>query len=80
MNLAGAFKTEEAMLAFRDVDLERIFLWRLKAGESERLIPQALPLSRCDGFLLDDMDATVCWNSLAGTAQVSAGIATTIAN
>ena len=64
--LANAFHTEEAMLAFRDVDLERIFLWRLKAGESERLIPQALPLSRCDGFLLDDMDATVCWNSLAG--------------
>jgi signal transduction histidine kinase len=64
--LARAFRTEEAMLAFRDVDLERIFLWRLKAGESERLIPQALPLSRCDGFLLDDMDATVCWNSLTG--------------
>ena len=64
--LATAFRTEEAMLAFRDVDLERIFLWRLKAGESERLVPQALPLSRCDGFLLDDMDATVCWNSLAG--------------
>jgi signal transduction histidine kinase len=64
--LANAFHTEEAMLAFRDVDLERIFLWRLKAGESERLIPQALPLSRCDGFLLDDMDATVCWNSLTG--------------
>ena len=64
--LANAFRTEEAMLAFRDVDLERIFLWRLKAGESERLTPQALPLSRCDGFLLDDMDATVCWNSLTG--------------
>jgi signal transduction histidine kinase len=64
--LARAFRTEEAMLAFRDIDLERIFLWRLKAGESERLIPQALPLSRCDGFLLDDMDATVCWNSLTG--------------
>jgi signal transduction histidine kinase len=64
--LASAFRTEEAMLAFRDVDLERIFLWRLKGGESERLIPQALPLSRCDGFLLDDMDATVGWNSLTG--------------
>jgi signal transduction histidine kinase len=67
--LANAFHTEEAMLAFRDVDLERIFLWRLKAGESERLIPQALPLSRCDGFLLDDMDATVCWNRLAGSGS-----------
>jgi signal transduction histidine kinase len=67
--LATAFHTEEAMLAFRDVDLERIFLWRLKAGESERLTPQALPLSRCDGFLLDDMDATVCWNSMNGSGS-----------
>src|SRR5260370_8985335 len=25
-----------------------------------------MPLSRTDGFLLDDMDATICWNSLAG--------------
>jgi signal transduction histidine kinase len=64
--LANDFRTEEAMLAFRDPDLERIFLWRLKAGESERLIPQGLPLARGDGFLLDDMDATVCWNSLNG--------------
>jgi hypothetical protein len=34
--LAGDFRTEEAMLAFRETDLERIFLWRLKAGENER--------------------------------------------
>src|SRR6266581_270742 len=45
---------------------ERIFLWRLKAGESERLVPESMPLSRTDGFLLDDLDATICWNSLAG--------------
>src|SRR5260370_405976 len=43
-----------------------IFLWRLKAGESERLVPESMPLSRTDGFLLDDLDATICWNSLSG--------------
>jgi len=64
--LANVFQTEEALLVYRDSDLERIFLWRLKAGESERLIPENLPLARADGFLLDDMDATVCWNSLVG--------------
>jgi signal transduction histidine kinase len=64
--LAQAFNTEEAILLFRDADLERIFLWRLKAGESERLVPESMPLSRTDGFLLDDMDATICWNSLTG--------------
>src|SRR6202011_3630913 len=24
------------------------------------------PLTRADGFLLDDLDATICWNSLTG--------------
>ena len=64
--LATTFRAEEALLLYRDADLERIFLWRLKAGESERLVPESMPLSRTDGFLLDDMDAAICWNSLAG--------------
>jgi signal transduction histidine kinase len=64
--LTQAFHTDGAMLVYRDADLERIFVWQLKSGESERLIPENLPLARADGFLLDDLDATICWNSLAG--------------
>ena len=64
--LATTFGAQEALLLFRDTDLERIFLWRLKAGESERLVPESMPLARTDGFLLDDMDAAICWNSLGG--------------
>ncbi|HEY6266833.1 MAG TPA: sensor histidine kinase [Candidatus Acidoferrum sp.] len=64
--LATTFGAQEALLLFRDTDLERIFLWRLKAGESERLVPESMPLARTDGFLLDDMDAALCWNSLTG--------------
>jgi signal transduction histidine kinase len=64
--LAISFTVEEALLLYRDTDLERIFLWRLKSGESERLVPESMPLSRTDGFLLDDLDATICWNSLTG--------------
>jgi signal transduction histidine kinase len=64
--LTRAFHAEEALLVFRDTDLERIFLWRLKSGDIDRLIPESLPLMRADGFLLDDNDATVCWNSLVG--------------
>ena len=64
--LSLTFDAEEALLLYRDADLERIFLWRMKAGENDRLIPESLPLSRTDGFLLDDMDATLCWNSLVG--------------
>jgi len=65
-DLAVVFRAEQALLVYRDTDLERLFLWRLKHGESERLVPENLPLARSDGFLLDDMDATLCWNSLAG--------------
>ncbi|GAC1623282.1 MAG: sensor histidine kinase [Candidatus Acidiferrum sp.] len=64
--IASAFQSKQALLIFRDIDLERLFLWQLKAGESERLIPESLPLFRADGFLLDDLDATVAWNSLEG--------------
>jgi signal transduction histidine kinase len=67
--LATSFGANEALMLYRDTDLERIFLWRLKAGESERLVPESMPLSRTDGFLLDDMDATICWNSLAGSGS-----------
>ena len=64
--LATAFHAEGAILAYRDQELERIFLWQVKGRESERISPESLPLSRADGFLLDDMDATVCWSSLEG--------------
>ena len=67
--LARAFKSETALLAYRDADLERIFIWRLKAGESERLIPESVPLTRADGFLVDDMEATICWNSVEGPGE-----------
>src|SRR5712664_1523769 len=67
--LASTFGAEEALMLYRDTDLERICLWRLKAGESERLVPESMPLSRTDGFLLDDMDATICWNSLSGAGS-----------
>ena len=65
-DLCSEFKTEAALLAYRDADLERIFLWLLKSGESERLTPDNLPLARADGFLLDDLDASLCWNVLEG--------------
>jgi signal transduction histidine kinase len=64
--LAISFQVEQALLVYCDADLERIFLWHLKSGETERLMPEGFPLARADGFLLDDMDATLCWNSLVG--------------
>jgi signal transduction histidine kinase len=67
--LTRAFHSQEALLVYRDTDLERIFLWRHKSGETERLMPDNLPLTRSDGLLLDDADATICWNSLSGAGS-----------
>ena len=67
--LVTAFDCEEAILAFRDTDLERIFVWRLRAGDNSRLTPENLPVNRSDGFLLDQPDASVCWNQLEGAGD-----------
>jgi signal transduction histidine kinase len=69
VEIVEAFQCEEAVLAFRDNDLERIFVWRYRAGDGSRLTPENLPLTRSDGFLLDQPDASVCWNHLGGTGD-----------
>jgi signal transduction histidine kinase len=67
--LGRAFSCEEAILAFRDSDLERIFVWRYRDGDESRLTPENLPVARSDGFLLDQPDASVCWNQLEGAGD-----------
>jgi signal transduction histidine kinase len=67
--LVRAFDCDEAMLAFRDSELDRIFVWKLRAGDKTRLSPENLPVTRSDGFLLDHPDASVCWNQLEGSGD-----------
>ena len=67
--LVRAFECEEAILAVRDTDLERIFVWRYRTGDDSRLTPENLPMNRSDGFLLDQPDANVCWNQLEGAGD-----------
>jgi len=67
--LAHAFDCEEAILAFRDSELDRIFVWRLRVGDQTRLSPENLPVTRSDGFLLDQPDASVCWNHMDGAGD-----------
>ncbi len=62
--LALTFNCEKALLAFRDSDLERVFLWTVSAGQQERISPEIRPLSQEDSFLLSRPEATVCWNKL----------------
>jgi signal transduction histidine kinase len=67
--LVRAFDCDEAILAVRDTDIERIFVWRFRTGDNARLTPENLPLNRSDGFLLDQPDASVCWNQLEGAGE-----------
>jgi signal transduction histidine kinase len=62
--LARAFQCEQALLALRDNDLERLFVWNVSADQTERLSPENRPLSQTDGFLLNRTDAAVCCNQL----------------
>ena len=68
-DVVSAFDCEEAILAFRDSELDRIFVWRLRAGDQSRLSPENLPVTRSDGFLLDHPNASVCWNQLEGAGD-----------
>ncbi len=67
--LAGAFGCEQALLLFLDANLERIFLWRVREGETDRVTPESFPLAKRDAFLLDEMHASICWNSLDGGGE-----------
>jgi signal transduction histidine kinase len=67
--MVRTFACEEAVLAVRDADIDRIFVWRLRAGDDSRLTPENLPTTRSDGFLLDHPDASVCWNHLGGAGD-----------
>jgi signal transduction histidine kinase len=64
--LARTFDCELAFLIFRDNEIERIFLWTVRAGEQGRIAPTSMPTHRGDGFLLDAPDASLAWTSLDG--------------
>jgi signal transduction histidine kinase len=64
--LARGFNSEKAVLAFRDAELERVFVWTAAVGQTGHLTPENLPLVRADAFLLDHPDASVCWNQMSG--------------
>ena len=68
-DLARAFGCEEAMLVFRDTELERIFVWKARVSENSRLSPENVPMARGDAFMLDYPDASVCWNQLNGAGD-----------
>jgi signal transduction histidine kinase len=55
------FRCEQACLAIRDDELERIFVWRVRAAETEPSGPETLSPSRSDTFLTDTFEVSMCW-------------------
>jgi signal transduction histidine kinase len=64
--LTREFDCEKAILAFRDPELERIFVWTVIKGEEKQITPENAPLSRGEAFLFDSPEASVCWNQMNG--------------
>lgn len=60
--LARGFDCERGIFAFRDTEMERIFVWTVAPEEAKRLTPEHLPLSKSDVFLFDFPEASFCWN------------------
>jgi signal transduction histidine kinase len=64
-----AFECEQACLAIRDEDLDRLFVWKVRPGEREPCSPEALPLPRSDTFLADCLEISMCWEFEDGKGE-----------
>jgi signal transduction histidine kinase len=59
--LALAFECEQACLAVRDDEVERLFVWKVRPSDRDQRGPETMPLSRCDTFLTDSFEVSMCW-------------------
>jgi signal transduction histidine kinase len=64
--IALAFQCEQACLAIRDDDLERLFVWKVFPWEAQPHPPETLPLERSETFLIDSLEVSMCWEFANG--------------
>jgi signal transduction histidine kinase len=68
--IALAFGCEQACLAVRDEELERLFVWKIHPSEREPVGPETLALGRSETFLTDSFEVTFGWEfAEAGAGQ-----------
>lgn len=67
--IAVSFRCEQACLAIREEDLERLFVWKVRPSEREPNSPEMLPLSRSDTFLADSLEVSMCWEFRNGDGE-----------
>jgi signal transduction histidine kinase len=67
--LAIEFECDQACLAIRDDEIEKLFVWRVRANERESVGPETLPLSRAEEFLVDSLEVSMAWEFRNGTGE-----------
>jgi signal transduction histidine kinase len=61
-----AFNCEQACLAIRDDELERLFVWKVRPNDREPTGPESLPLGRSEMFLIDSLESSLGWENNNG--------------
>ena len=59
--IALAMNCEQACLAIRDEELERLFVWKIHPNQHEASGPETLALSRAETFLTDSFEISLGW-------------------
>ncbi|HTU32166.1 MAG TPA: histidine kinase [Candidatus Acidoferrum sp.] len=65
--LAIRFDCDQACLAVRDEDLERLFVWKVHPNEREPLAAETPPLTQGEAFLMDSLEVSMGWRFRNGT-------------
>jgi signal transduction histidine kinase len=67
--LALAFDCEQACLAVRDDEVERLFVWKVRPNDRESSGSETLPLARSEAFLIDCLEVSMGWRQNGGSGE-----------
>lgn len=67
--LALEFDCEQACLAFRDDELERLFVWKIRPNDTHVAGPETLPLSRAETYMIDTLEVSMAWSFRNGSTE-----------
>jgi signal transduction histidine kinase len=67
--LALRFDCQQACLVVLDDELERLFVWKVRADNRDMDGPETLPLARSETFLVDCLEISMCWEFVDGKGR-----------
>ena len=70
--IALAFHCEQACLAIRDEELERLFVWKVHPNDREPGGPETLPLAKAETFLVDAFEVSFGWQFASADGRMPA--------